>query len=97
MTVKKTSKKTAGLSLEKDLSVGNHSFIFAEKGKRKKPTVIKAPHTEVNLDFQKATHAVDPTQIYLRELGYKSLLTAEEEVTLARLVQKEMMMRHEHG
>ncbi|HSH43473.1 MAG TPA: RNA polymerase sigma factor RpoS [Arenicellales bacterium] len=31
---------------------------------------------------------VDATQIYLREIGFSPLLTAEEEVTLGRLVQK---------
>lgn len=34
------------------------------------------------------TSSVDPTQIYLGEIGYSSLLTAEEEVHYARLVQK---------
>ncbi len=32
--------------------------------------------------------SVDPTQIYLGEIGYSPLLTAEEEVYFARLVQK---------
>lgn len=31
--------------------------------------------------------AMDPTQIYLREIGFRALLTAEEEVTIGRLVQ----------
>jgi RNA polymerase nonessential primary-like sigma factor len=35
-----------------------------------------------------ATKATDPTQMYLSEIGYSPLLSAEEEVHYARLVQK---------
>lgn len=35
-----------------------------------------------------SSRATDPTQIYLSEIGYSPLLTAEEEVHYARLVQK---------
>lgn len=44
-------------------------------------TVQNIPHNFDNVD-------VDATNIYLREIGYASLLTAEEEVELGRMVQK---------
>ncbi len=83
---KVAAKKTSGLSTEKDLSSGNHGFIFARKSKRKSSAA--GDSNEPMFELDKDSHAVDPTQIYLRELGYKSLLTAAEEVELARLVQK---------
>lgn len=90
-TKKPQGKKTNPLSLEKDLSSGNHSFIFANKKKRKKTVVSVKEVTTCTFEENTAgydSYSADPTQIYLRELGYKSLLSAEEEVTLARLVQK---------
>ncbi|OGO92833.1 MAG: RNA polymerase sigma factor RpoS [Coxiella sp. RIFCSPHIGHO2_12_FULL_42_15] len=86
--------RNPSLSLEKDLSTGNHSFIFADK--RKKKSVVKKPrakktngrHKPAPTAHESETFTVDPTQIYLRELGYKGLLTAKEELRLARLVQK---------
>jgi len=55
----------------------------AELGSNKKAVgaVGSVPHNFDNTD-------VDATNIYLREIGYASLLTAEEEVELGRLVQK---------
>src|SRR3990167_7623951 len=38
--------------------------------------------------LEEKTKTVDPTQMYLSEIGYSPLLTAEEEVYYARLVQK---------
>lgn len=90
-TKKPQGKKNRSLSLEKDLSSGNHSFIFANKKKRKKTAVSVKQVTTCVIEESTAAYdaySADPTQIYLRELGYKSLLSAEEEVTLARLVQK---------
>ena len=46
------------------------------------------PLTLVFLTGAAALHTIDPTQIYLRELGFKGLLTAKEEVRLARRVQR---------
>lgn len=107
----KPRKRNPLLSLEKDLSTGNHSFIFANK--KAKPKVkaksdkmaaaddaapksklAKAKEKSKAKAKQKAklqhaqTSSLDPTQIYLRELGHKSLLTAKEELRLARLVKQ---------
>ncbi len=91
------------VSLERDLASGNHSFIFADRGKKKPAKAeTKKDKTKKSKSAAKAkqkgtipkklgraiAHSVDPTQIYLRELGYKGLLNAKEEVRLARLVQK---------
>jgi RNA polymerase nonessential primary-like sigma factor len=94
---KKTSKKTTTKKMSvgsqgRDLSVGDHSFIFAKKsnnGKAKKAkstesVKLKAPAKHRG---RQVSHT-DPTQIYLRELGFKSLLTAKEELKLSRLVVK---------
>lgn len=91
---RKQRTRNPNLSLEKDLSTGNHSFIFAEKTKKsapekkKKSTKSKLKRKIKNLSDRGEAFSIDPTQIYLRELGYKSLLTAKEELKLARLVQK---------
>lgn len=48
-------------------------------------------HAEDNDEEKKSAQPVkkvDPTQIYLSQIGYSPLLTAEEEVKYARLVQK---------
>lgn len=43
---------------------------------------------EIKSEFSNIAPSTDPTQIYLGEIGYSPLLTAEEEVHYARLVQK---------
>jgi len=93
-TSKKTSKKKVkkakkvtrrqrkGLSSQTDMSSGDNSFIFAEN-KAKKKAAKKA--TSKRSDKYRST---DPTQMYLRELGYQPLLTAKEELKIARQVKK---------
>src|SRR5689334_4653898 len=39
-------------------------------------------------ELEEKLASTDPTQIYLNEIGFSPLLSAEEEVTLGRLVQK---------
>jgi RNA polymerase nonessential primary-like sigma factor len=76
-----------GLTLEKDLASGNHSFIFADSKRKKKKAVVKKK-VQRKTD-EPLTHTIDPTQIYLRELGYKGLLNAKEELRLSRLIQQQ--------
>ncbi len=65
-----------------------HGMIFANSGNDK----AKKKEGKIDLADEQPTAAetksVDPTQIYLRELGFKSLLTAKEELKLARQVVK---------
>ena len=56
------------------------------KAAKKKPAKKKA--AKKALPSYRATQSNDPTQIYLRELGYKSLFTPKEEVRVARQVVK---------
>lgn len=87
----KKKKKTAGkVSPE-------HTIIFAEtransNSSNKDQNELSDAIAELN-DAEKKSESkkeaiADPTQIYLRELGYKALLTAKEELKLARLVRK---------
>lgn len=87
-------KKTAA----KKNATSDHSFIFAKK--RVAPKVAKTSKVKKDdLAFAKATknaqakktralRTTDPTQIYLRELGYKTLLDAKSELKIARQVHK---------
>ncbi len=74
----------------KQTKVNNdHGFIFAKQNKK----VPKVEDLEFVLAKQKvskkrATGTIDPTQIYLRELGFQPLLSAGEEKALARRVKK---------
>lgn len=90
---KKTSTKKMSIGSQgRDLSVGDHSFIFAKKSTKSAPKKV-ATKEKVKIKEpakhrgRQVSHS-DPTQIYLRELGFKSLLTAKEELKLARLVVK---------
>jgi RNA polymerase nonessential primary-like sigma factor len=69
--------------------------FLAEEGKEDLGVVLAeedeieaAVEAEVKESTLGRTKAVDPTQMYLGEIGYSPLLTAEEEVYYARLVQK---------
>lgn len=87
---KKTKKSTATRkkSLLKSKTANDHSFIFAKSKKKtaKKDDIELANAKEKTRKRQ--THSIDPTQIYLRELGYQSLLSAKEELKIARRVCK---------
>lgn len=82
-TKKKTQKRGA-----------NHyenGIIFAESRSRRQ-TKTDDEATKTPVSREKTTYhppqGNDPTQIYLRELGFQSLLTAKEEVQLARQIEK---------
>lgn len=63
---------------EEDISDAEAKDIESEEG---------VEHEEVGQVFE-ASATSDPTQIYLSQIGYTPLLSAEEEVYYARLVQK---------
>ncbi len=69
----------------------DHSLIFAKSKKQKsaakddKALALAKANTRKSVREHRST---DPTQIYLRELGYQALLTAKEEVQLARRLHK---------
>ncbi len=86
-----------------DLASGDNSFIFANKSTPKKPikpakekttTVKKAKKKTAKAKEKsesgrpKQYRSTDPTQMYLRELGFKPLLSPKEELKIARLVKK---------
>jgi len=72
-------------------SGGDHGFIFAktrQSTKSKDDVELAAANAKTRGKKARETRTTDPTQIYLRELGYKSLLTPKEELTIARQVTK---------
>lgn len=81
---KKKPPKNSEEPLDKDLEEENLDSVKevgheAEVKEEKEDDALKKPVE---------TRATDPTQIYLSEIGYSPLLTPEEEVYWARLVQK---------
>lgn len=90
ITKKSAPQKTSGRQRHDG---GEHGAIFAEKpGAKKKPKkaapIQKRSPASDTVPSRPATRDADPTQIYLRELGYKSLLSPKEELRIARLVHK---------
>ena len=84
-TVKKTAKK------RKTQPGGEHGFIFAKKrplSKKQEDAAFAAATAKSRAKRTRETRTTDPTQIYLRELGFKPLLDAKEEVKVARRVKK---------
>lgn len=82
--IKKTKPKTR----QRKAVVSDNDVLF--KGT---DNVVKEKDNENSVEPEKSEKILvesttDPTQIYLRELGYKSLLTAKEEVKVARAVVK---------
>jgi RNA polymerase nonessential primary-like sigma factor len=51
------------------------------------PVVSAAEHMQAQ-PYNEVVHSHDPTQIYLKEIGFSPLLTAKEEVYYGRLVKK---------
>lgn len=95
----KTQDKSAGTALHsiifaksrasKKTNVTAEPIPKKTKKKRlfKKSKVVKQEAANEIVDDQRHDH-IDPTQIYMKELGFQTLLNAKEEVTLARQLQK---------
>ena len=85
-----TKKKLAKKKLTKSMPLANdHSFIFVKKrSKAKTDSEFAAAAAKIHKKQQREHRTIDPTQIYLRELGYTALLSAKEELKLARQVHK---------
>lgn len=83
----KKPKKTSEIAAE-------NSIIFAEsrskRGSKKKTEEAEAIQKEYQRKLAEDDDHVsaDPTQIYLRELGFQTLLTAKDEIRLAKRIQK---------
>lgn len=87
---KKTKKETQ----DSDSPLSLHELNQIEQEEKKFQETDTSLHEKNPEQTQNAkkkrtpTDSKDPTQIYLSEIGYSSLLSAEEEVRLARLIQK---------
>lgn len=88
-------KKLSSLK-KKILPSIDHSFIFAKRKRNKDKTadkenaeleLLKAKSRD-NHKTDREHRSTDPTQMYLRELGYYSLLSAQDELRVARLIKK---------
>lgn len=85
---KSTVKKTAKRKVQPG---GEHGFIFAKTRsttKKQEDAAFAAATAKSRAKKTRETRSTDPTQIYLRELGFKPLLDAKEEVKVARRVVK---------
>lgn len=65
-----------------------HSAIFAEKSAAEKKSSVVRRAANDTLPSRPATRSGDPTQIYLKEIGFKPLLSAKEELRVARLIRR---------
>lgn len=91
----KRVKKTKAKSVDREGQYAkDHGTIFAKSNHKKKAKEeagiqleeeILETHAEVEEEKYTST---DPTQIYLRELGFHPLLTAKEELKIARQIKK---------
>lgn len=91
--VKSSSPKAKKPSTPKKINTGtDHSFIFANTKKaetKKEEKELAAAKAKTRVKKMTREHrSTDPTQIYLRELGYQPLLTAKEEIKVARDIHK---------
>ena len=70
----------------------DHGFIFAESNSASKARAKKGSgelsKIPTNKGKRSSSSSNDPTQLYLHELGFKTLLSPKEELKLARLVCK---------
>ncbi|EKD72984.1 MAG: hypothetical protein ACD_45C00487G0002 [uncultured bacterium] len=74
---------------EKDLSVEKEDVLEGPLQEDLEQEMLAEIESESNIkEPLSGTRSTDPTQIYLSEIGYSPLLSAEEEVYYARLVQK---------
>lgn len=88
------SKTSAEKAEDEDFSAEEEENIpddFEEEAEEEPSHQDEKPEPaekETKPEFSGIAPSTDPTQIYLGEIGYSPLLTAEEEVYYARLVQK---------
>lgn len=80
-------------ALSKEVSHTNtSSLIFSNKKKKRpiKPVIatVKEGHSDTQLASHESSETVSPVASYLRDIGYQPLLTAKEELSLARKVAK---------
>lgn len=84
--IKKVAAKKSKLKkphAKKKTTGSEHGEIFAKTKKTARKSTATLPSPK-----EASRTSTDPTQIYLRELGYKTLLTKQEELRVARLVKK---------
>lgn len=89
--IKKTKKSAKSYKKYKpSQTIANHEVIFAESKNNKKSQDpdFDAAILETSEDSGREFPSADPTQIYLHELGFQPLLSAREEIKLARQIKK---------
>lgn len=91
--VKKKSpiKKTPKVEKKKNIPIKPKAVKKGKNTKLANPTLEIIQHEEMELkNYATAgiSESTDPTQIYLAEIGYSPLLSFEEEIHYARLIQK---------
>jgi len=85
-SVEKTKKNEVSLDADEEDFVEIKESVSLEPENQIKPVKEEPPHPYIKpVDLPRAA---DPTQIYLSEIGYSPLLTAEEEIHYTRLAQK---------
>ncbi|MCX7120732.1 MAG: RNA polymerase sigma factor RpoS [Gammaproteobacteria bacterium] len=82
-TLKKSTKKTVN-NKKSSKKNDKHAALFAGEA-LPEPAVLLEESLEIKEDAWKTQ---DPTHIYLHDIGYKPLLTAKEELLVARHVKK---------
>lgn len=88
---KKSIKKTAKKSAKKTTKKSTKKPIEKTKTSSKNTAGKIQPDNRANHSApteERGTSYADPTQMYLRELGHHGLLSAQEEVDIARRIQK---------
>jgi len=90
--VKKVVKKVTKKATTKTSSHANEQkIIFAKSKKKQKKTDYQELTKLVKKNKAKESESrveSDPTQIYLKELGYQALLSAKDEIKLGRKVRR---------
>lgn len=84
--IKKNAKKSHPKKL---IKASGHDLIFAKTKKQTtKKEDVEPTNAKAKTKKRRETRSSDPTQIYLRELGFQPLLNAKEELKIARRVHK---------
>jgi RNA polymerase nonessential primary-like sigma factor len=85
-SIKKAELVTSSNSAQSGYEDHGVFFLSSENEKKKIKKKVKIDQMPVRPESS-ADRCLDPTQIYMREIGYVPLLTAEQEKKLGRLVQ----------